>query len=354
MTNIIPHVQQLNLSKTKVASRGMNLAASWYVAMHSKDLTKKPNAFELFGRALVAWRDQKGQPVIMEPYCSHKGANLALGKLIDGCLQCPFHHWRYDSSGQCVSIPEIDHIPPMARQNTYSTVERYGYIWVWYGSKTPLFSVPKICGVEEDRHDYMPAYLVTKTNTTARQIIENALDFYHLKTVHKLRFSDPVQVTLLDKQHSIEMGTQPLEQEAWFTTLYEFLLIGRDGLLGPFSQALGFTTDLFRVETDVWPTGLVATFSIGNKVLFKELACVTPIAENKTNVMRLILVKKTGNLWLNILYRSFIPWLQNATLAEDVPILSDIQPDAGNAHVQYDWLLLKHRNFYQKWVDKVV
>lgn len=60
-------------SPTIVEKRGKKLAASWYIAMHSKLLTKKPKAIELFGRTLVAWRDKTDKPVIMERYCSHMG-----------------------------------------------------------------------------------------------------------------------------------------------------------------------------------------------------------------------------------------------------------------------------------------
>jgi aminopyrrolnitrin oxygenase len=95
--------------ETGIDKNPLNLAASWYVAMYSKDLGKKPKAIELFGQSLVAWRDQNGQPVIIDRYCSHRGTSLAIGQVKDGCIQCPFHHWRYDNSGNCVFIFELDH-----------------------------------------------------------------------------------------------------------------------------------------------------------------------------------------------------------------------------------------------------
>ncbi|MFP3533989.1 Rieske 2Fe-2S domain-containing protein, partial [Burkholderia sp. SIMBA_042] len=59
----------------------------------------------LFGRPCVAWRGTTGRAVVMDRHCAHLGANLADGQIKDGCIQCPFHHWRYDEQGQCVHIP---------------------------------------------------------------------------------------------------------------------------------------------------------------------------------------------------------------------------------------------------------
>jgi phenylpropionate dioxygenase-like ring-hydroxylating dioxygenase large terminal subunit len=105
----------------------------------------------------------------MERYCLHMGASLAIGKVQEGCIQCPFHHWRFDNSGQCAFIPEVDHFPPTARQSVYSTVERYGYIWVWYGSQIPLFSLPEFPPAEDERDDYMPFRFALNTKTTTLQ-----------------------------------------------------------------------------------------------------------------------------------------------------------------------------------------
>jgi phenylpropionate dioxygenase-like ring-hydroxylating dioxygenase large terminal subunit len=355
MTTIFEKVQQAKStqSTTETAQKAMNLAASWYVAMQSEDLGEKPKSIRLFGKSLVAWRDQKSQPVIMEPYCSHKGASLTIGNIVDGCIQCPFHHWRYNSSGECVYIPDGEQIPPVARQFTYITVEKYGYIWVWYGSKTPLFPLPNFSPMEEEKRNYMPAYLSTETKTTVRQVIENALDYYHLNTLHKLKFSGSLQADLVENQQSGQDAVLPSHQAACLSGFYKFKIAERENILGVLSKVLGTRIELSTVEFNAWPSGLSSTFSTDTEVLFQELSAITPVAENETILRRLIAVKKTGNFLLDKFSRAFVPWLQNATFAEDVPILRDINPDAGKAHVHHDWLLLKFRKFYQSWVDKV-
>ena len=41
------------------------MTASWYVALRSNKLGKKPVALKLFGQDLVAWRDKSGKPVLI-------------------------------------------------------------------------------------------------------------------------------------------------------------------------------------------------------------------------------------------------------------------------------------------------
>ncbi|NMG08485.1 aromatic ring-hydroxylating dioxygenase subunit alpha [Brasilonema sp. UFV-L1] len=355
MTTISEKVQQpkSTQSKTQVNKRAMNFPASWYIAMHSKDLGKKPIAIELFGQSLVAWRDQNNHPVIMDPYCSHKGASLAIGKVVDGCIQCPFHHWRYDSSGKCVYIPDVENIPPMARQTTYVTAERYGCIWVWYGTQTPLFSLPEFPSAEDERDNYMPVREVTKVNTPLQEAIENAFDYCHLTTVHKMQFSGPLQFTLLHEQHSVEQSEPPIQKDAWFGYVCKLPLYRRKGIIGAFSRALGFSAEFSTVRVDLWPNGFIFTNGTDDKVIYKELASATPVAENKINLMRLVLYKKPGNFLLDRPYISLIHWRIQATIAEDLPIWNTIKPSAGKVHVKNDWLILKFRKFYQNWVDKV-
>lgn len=340
-------------SKTQDNKGAINFPASWYVAMHSKDLGKKPMAIELFGQSLVAWRDQNNHPVIMEPYCSHKGANLAIGKVIDGCIQCPFHHWRYDSSGKCVFIPEVDHIPPMARQATYITVERYGCVWVWYGSKTPLFPLPEFPAAEDEKDNYIFTPQVIRINTPLQEAIENLVDYSHLKTVHEMKFSAPLQITLLHEHNSIQQDETVIQKDAWFGFNAKFPLYKRGGIIGALSQALGLVSEFSVIRVDSWPSGFTSLNLMDEKVIYALISSFIPVNENKTNMISWIMYKKTGNFLLDRFYAALIAWRIQATVVQDIPIWNTMKPSAGKVHVKDDWLLLKFRNFYQKWVDKV-
>ncbi|AFJ44147.1 rieske (2Fe-2S) domain protein [Francisella orientalis str. Toba 04] len=42
----------------------------------------------------------------MENRCSHRSAELSLGKVCDSTITCPFHGFRFDAQGNCIYTPE--------------------------------------------------------------------------------------------------------------------------------------------------------------------------------------------------------------------------------------------------------
>ena len=337
--------------------KAMNLAASWYVAMGSKELKKKPKAIELFSQPLVAWRDQQGHPVIMERFCAHMGASLAVGKLKDGCIQCPFHHWRFDSTGECVSIPEIDKIPPTAHQKTYITKEKYGFIWVWYGSETPLFPLPEFPPAESEQKNYMLFPVTFYLETTVRQVLENAYDVCHFTALHSFKPTVPIKITLLDEQNLEQRLESPIDKEAFCSNEIKIQFSRYLGPLGWFIRTLRFNNKseslLLNVQQDIWPSGAISRTLIDSQEKVKSLVVLTPIAENKVILHLIFSVRKTGNLILDLVnYLNFGLYSMFVT-QQDVPIWNTLNPDGGGAYVQTDYEVLKFREFYQSWVNRV-
>ncbi len=106
----------------------------WYVLGKSHTITNQPMRLELLGRELVCFRLRSGKPVAMDARCWHMGADLSLGKVIGDQIVCPFHGWRYGASGYCELMPSQAEIPTSARQRTYCTAERAGYVFVFPSS----------------------------------------------------------------------------------------------------------------------------------------------------------------------------------------------------------------------------
>jgi phenylpropionate dioxygenase-like ring-hydroxylating dioxygenase large terminal subunit len=342
--------------RPSLVPKGINLAASWYIALASADLAAKPRALELFGRPLVAWRDGQGRPVIMPRYCPHMGASLALGKVVDGSLQCPFHHWRFAGSGQCVEVPGIDRIPAIAKQATYPVVERYDYIWIWYGSPTPMFALPEFPALEADRSDYMVFRFSDFTTGTVRRVLENAYDYYHFLTLHGLEVW-PMQLTFLSDQHAAHDNGPPIAADAWLGALIEGTMVKLDPLTNPIrslrSAAGAFGKgDKFSLLVDGWPGGQRFTVYIDGREVHKVLLGITPIAENQTIQQGWAAVKKTGSVWRNILHCLLFYGQNRAGTMQDLPIYNTTKPDGNDIYVEYDRSLLKFRQYYQSWVDR--
>ena len=108
----------------------------WYVIAESNEIT--PGA--LLGRTvlneeIVVMRTAQGLLRAFLDACPHRFAPLSAGKVIDGCIQCPYHGSAYDADGRCVKVPGQSGAHGMnIGLQTYPLVERYGYVWIWMGT----------------------------------------------------------------------------------------------------------------------------------------------------------------------------------------------------------------------------
>jgi len=59
------------------------------------------------GENFAVFRSSDGEINILNAYCPHLGANMAIGGIVRGNdLQCPFHGWTFNgANGKCTQIP---------------------------------------------------------------------------------------------------------------------------------------------------------------------------------------------------------------------------------------------------------
>lgn len=80
-----------------------------------------------FGKELIVARGPSNKVYVLDAYCPHLGANLAIGGIVErcririggdknnnkivhkqeeDCIRCPFHSWAFRmSDGNCVDVP---------------------------------------------------------------------------------------------------------------------------------------------------------------------------------------------------------------------------------------------------------
>lgn len=112
------------------------LINNWYVLALSDEVGAEPVGVHALNQDFVLFRDEQGAVHCLSDICVHKGGSLCRGKVVAGAVQCPYHGWRYNGAGECVSIPSLGpdgKIPKRARVDAYPTDERWGWIWVFLG-----------------------------------------------------------------------------------------------------------------------------------------------------------------------------------------------------------------------------
>lgn len=159
----------------------------WFQVAYSDEL--KPGQvvpLHYFGRELVLFRTEDGSPHVLDAYCPHMGAHLGYGgKVVGGCVRCPFHSWEFDGRGNCTSIPYAQKIPPKATLRSWPVCEKNGLVMIWFHAAggPPSWEVPDV--PEYNASDWTPYEKRRwKIRTHNQEMAENAVDAAHFLYVH--------------------------------------------------------------------------------------------------------------------------------------------------------------------------
>lgn len=159
----------------------------WYPMAISSELSEAPIKVRALGQDFALFRNAEGAISCLADICVHRGGSLGMGKLRDGCLECPYHGWRYDGAGQCVHIPTLQegHRPPArARVDAYPVQERYGLVFAFLGDlpegeRPPILDLP-----QWGQEGWSITSLVYDWHASFDRVIENGLDATHTEFVH--------------------------------------------------------------------------------------------------------------------------------------------------------------------------
>ena len=190
-------------------SEKFNFKKQWYPVNVLEFMDKKkPHVIYLLGKKLVAWHNGYKWNVF-EDECPHRLAPLSEGRIEkDGNLFCSYHGFRYNSTGNCVSLPYAKDINDEIKLNNlkrscakvYPVKELQELLWVWGESGEPgsdnaieaSLKKPNIIheleniNLENARKNNKLSWnpMVKDIPCSWDYFIENTLDFAHATTTH--------------------------------------------------------------------------------------------------------------------------------------------------------------------------
>lgn len=178
----------------------------WFKLLDSKDLQKKQVKYiECLNQNFAVFRGEDDNVYILDAYCPHLGANLAIGGTITGnCISCPFHGWKYSGlDGSCVNrirtndepydtseIYSCSHENKCIQDNIqikkWQSLEINDMIFVWHHNlnKTPEWTPKLIKEIENKEWEYRGETL-QQVACHVQDIPENVADARHFDYVHK-------------------------------------------------------------------------------------------------------------------------------------------------------------------------
>lgn len=152
-----------------------------------KEIEKGPKSVRQGRSSFVVWKTKDVGYAALPDVCSHRGAKLSAGRVVKGCIECPYHGWQFDAQGRCCKIPQKKGgcIPARCNYNTPPLVlSADGIVWLASGhgalATDPLGGAPRLYG--------NPGYILTDYAFEAKYNyflqIENLLDPAHINFVH--------------------------------------------------------------------------------------------------------------------------------------------------------------------------
>jgi phenylpropionate dioxygenase-like ring-hydroxylating dioxygenase large terminal subunit len=162
---------------------------NWYVAASVEEIGDAPLRVRMLGCDFVLFRDGSGAVACLSDVCCHRGGSLSRGKIVNDCVQCPYHGWEYAADGRVQRIPPLGDdikIPGRARIDSYPVQERYGLVWVFLGdmSESRRPELPELLPEYGDEDRWRMTRSQRDWNVHWARLKENLADSSHLYIVH--------------------------------------------------------------------------------------------------------------------------------------------------------------------------
>src|ERR1700682_2998521 len=121
------------------ASMGQIMRRHWIPACMSEEVAEADSApvrSRLLGEDLVVFRDSDGRLGVLDEYCPHRRASLALGRNEECGLRCLYHGWKMDVEGNVIDMtsePPDSRLREKIKHKAYPVREAGGFVWTYMG-----------------------------------------------------------------------------------------------------------------------------------------------------------------------------------------------------------------------------
>ena len=259
--------------------RSLPIPFGWYALACSADLAPGDvQPLYYFDEHLVLFRTEDGKAHVTAAFCPHLGAHLGYGGRVEGnAIICPFHGWRFDGDGVCVSVPYARAIPRRAANGpclySYPVQERNRMIWAWHHPRRlpPLFDIDDVSELSDPDWSEFTHY-EWEVNAPIQEAGENAVDIAHFVAVHGAREMPEARITLAGHRRDTEVTAMVPAIDARgnidLTRMERVHLVTRNCGPGMSTQTfeLGAMTVMLATVTPVTPARMKLCFNFTKRL----------------------------------------------------------------------------------------
>ncbi|XP_061460445.1 cholesterol 7-desaturase nvd-like [Rhineura floridana] len=303
------------------------------------------------GEQFAVFRDADGKAHVVDAYCPHLGANLAIGgRVVGSCIECPFHGWQFHgANGKCTRIPYAEKVPEFAKIKVWPSCEASDMIFVWYHCDgiDPTWQVPK-------QEDLLPQRCVFRGITEhfvsahIQEIPENAADVAHLAFLHGPWFMNGVDLqytksnlwTFFEHQWQAEWQPDP-EPNTHCSFLH---LNHRLTIFGKHFRLM----DLSVSAKQVGPALVFLIFKhrfLGQGILIQSITPLEPLLQH---VVHQMYYQKNVPAFIP----KFMLWAESLQFERDIMIWNNKQHLSRPLLVKEDATIQRHRRWFAQFYSE--
>ncbi|MDR3617116.1 MAG: aromatic ring-hydroxylating dioxygenase subunit alpha [Candidatus Obscuribacterales bacterium] len=104
-------------------------ARQWLAVATTSELRNRPLTRTVIGLPIVLFRHSGGVAAMLDR-CPHRNVPLSAGSVNNDALQCSYHGWEFNPTGQCVNIPGRSDCPQQFSVPSFSVIEKDDLIFV--------------------------------------------------------------------------------------------------------------------------------------------------------------------------------------------------------------------------------
>jgi nitrite reductase/ring-hydroxylating ferredoxin subunit len=339
------------LMNTKESEDNFNL--NWYVIGEKKKFkNKKLYKIKIWDNDYLVWKNND-QYYAMDNYCSHRGASLALGKIVDNNIICPYHGYQFNNQGKLCKIPGLNFVNTnVHNQNSYEVVEKNG--WIYLNTINKLFyNTSKINIYEEPESlskKFRSIFINTNFNTYGRLVSENSLDVMHIGFVH----------TFGNAEHPAPIIEKPPYLVGDYPNHYKSIYYYESGKDSIAKKLFGIKHLIIENEF-ILPHTTIARVIFGN-LTSTVITSTLPLNNTSSNLF----VKTYRNFWTtndNLFFGNIINYfgdlftiaMMKSTVMQDKAVIENINLKTmdGKFNMKFDKLQNVYKSLYKKLVKNI-
>lgn len=215
----------------KMESKNLSEHNAWVpiISLSNAD-PKFPISIIALGKRLVVWKSTDNKWSVMSDVCPHRLAPLSEGRVdpVSGCIECPYHGWQFDKSGECTKIPQLDKNRvdiPKGTQSTSFPVHVMGDL-LWALLPLPpgqASSYPTLPEDIEPAVSTAPSFISRDLPYSFDFVVENFMDPAHIPFAHH-----KLQGSRADARSILINQTTSVEDPMKFSIEYDDTTGGRN------------------------------------------------------------------------------------------------------------------------------